>query len=66
MEEKKKEATPKKSFFKSVKSEFSRIIWPAKDKLIKETGVVVIATLVLGVIIAALDFLIQIGLDAIL
>ena len=69
MEEKKTEATPaknKKSFFKSVKSEFSRIIWPTKETIWKETSVVIVATVILGAIIAALDFVIQIGLDAIL
>jgi preprotein translocase subunit SecE len=67
MEDKKTEAAPKKkSFFKSVKSEFSRIIWPTKDNVIKESSVVLIVTVVLGLIIAGIDFLIQIGLDAIL
>ena len=66
MEDKKTEATPKKSFFKGIKSEFSRIIWPDKDTVLKETGVVVVTTIVLGLIIAGIDFLIQIGLDAIL
>ena len=66
MEDNKKEATPKKSFFKGIKAEFSRIIWPTKDSIIKETGIVVVTTVVLGLIIAGIDFLIQIGLDAIL
>ena len=66
MEDKKKEATPKKSFFKGIKAEFSRIIWPNKDAVTRETTVVVVTTVVLGLIIAGIDFLIQIGLDAIL
>ena len=66
MEEKKMDATPKKSFFKGIKAEFSRIIWPNKDAVTRETTVVVVTTVVLGLIIAGIDFLIQIGLDAIL
>lgn len=66
MEEKKMDATPKKSFFKGIKAEFSRIIWPSKDAVTRETTVVVVTTIVLGLIIAGIDFLIQIGLDAIL
>lgn len=66
MEEKKMDATPKKSFFKGIKAEFSRIIWPSKDTVTRETTVVVVTTIVLGLIIAGIDFLIQIGLDAIL
>ncbi len=45
----------KKSFFKGVKSEWKKITWPTKDSLIKETGAVVIISILLGAIIALLD-----------
>ncbi len=66
MAETKTDTTPKKSFFKGLKAEFGRIIWPTKDTVWKESMVVIIVTVVLGLIIAGMDFLIQIGLDAIL
>ena len=56
----------KKSFFKGIKSEFKRIIWPDRDSVTKETIAVVVVTVILGLIIAGLDFAIQLGLDAIL
>ena len=62
----KTEATPKKSFFKGIKAEFGRIMWPDKDKVTKETAAVLVATVVLGAIIAGMDYLIRIGLEAIL
>ena len=57
------EGTQKKSFFKGVKSEFKRIIWPTKDTLVKETAAVVIVSVILGIIIAAVDVGVKYGFD---
>lgn len=67
-EPKKTEKTAKKkgSFFRSLKAEFKRVIWPDKDTIIKETTAVVIVTVILGAIIALLDFVIKAGLDKII
>lgn len=61
-----KTAKKKGGFFKALKSEFKRIIWPDKDKLIKETTAVVIVTILLGIIISLLDFVIKFGIDKII
>ena len=61
-----KPAKKKGGFFKALKAEFKRVIWPDKDTLIKETTAVVVVTVVLGVIIALLDFVIKTGLDKII
>ena len=61
-----KTAKKKGGFFKSLKAEFKRIIWPDKEKVIKETTAVVIVTILLGAIIALLDFAIKFGLDKII
>ncbi len=66
MAETKTDTTPKKSFFKGLKAEFGRIIWPTKDNVWKESVAVIVVTVVLGLVIAGMDFLIQLGLDAIL
>lgn len=61
------ETTPKKKgFFKGLKAEFSRIIWPDKDTVWKESAAVLAVSVILALVIAGMDFLIQIGLDAIL
>ena len=51
------------SWFKSLKSEFKKIIWPDKKTLAKETVAVVSVSVALGAIIAVIDFIIQNGID---
>ena len=53
----------KKSWFKGLKAEFRKIIWPDKETLAKQTAAVVSVSVVLGVIIAIVDFLVQNGVD---
>ena len=60
------EKAPKKSFFKSVKAEFSKIVWPDQETVGKQTVVVLAVTAVLGLIIAVLDFIIKWGLSFII
>ena len=60
------EKTQKKSWFKGVKSEFKKITWPDKKSLFKQTLAVILVSLVLGVIIAALDSVLQLGISALL
>ncbi|MCF2555799.1 preprotein translocase subunit SecE [Faecalicatena contorta] len=57
------EKTQKKSWFKGLKAEFKKIIWPDKETLAKQTVAVISVSVVLGAIIALLDFLIQYGVD---
>ena len=66
-EEKKQEAPVKKtSFFKGVKAEFKKIIWPSKETVAKETGAVVFFGVALGVLIAIMDAIIKFGLGLII
>ncbi len=71
-EELKKEAPEKKpekkkgSFFKGVKSEFKKIVWPSKATVAKETGAVIFFGVVLGVLIAIIDAVIKAGLGLII
>ena len=52
-----KQAAPaaKSSRFADVKAEFKKIIWPGKAELRKKTGTVIVTSLVMGVIIFAMD-----------
>ena len=54
---------PKENWFAGLKAEFGKIIWPAKESLAKQTTAVVIVSVVVGLIIAVLDFFIQHGVD---
>ena len=57
------EKNQKKSWFKGLKGEFKKIIWPDRKTLAKQTAAVVSVSVVLGAIIALLDFLMQYGID---
>ena len=60
------EKAQKKSWFKGIKSEFKKIVWPDKQTLTKQTLAVVIVTLLLGIIIYLLDYVIEVGIGFIL
>lgn len=60
------EKDPKKSWFKGIKSEFKKIVWPDKDTLARQSVTVVTISVLLGVLIAAIDLIIQLGVKAIL
>ena len=57
------EKKAKKSWFKGLKGEFKKIIWPDKKTLAKQTVAVTVFSVVLGMIIAVVDALIQYGID---
>ena len=59
----KNEKAAKPGFRKGVKAEFKKITWPDKDALLKQSIAVVCISIVLGAIIAVLDFLMQYGVD---
>jgi preprotein translocase subunit SecE len=43
-------------YFKGVKSEFKKVTWPSWGQLVNNTGTVIAAVVIVGVFIAALDF----------
>lgn len=51
----------KPGFFKGVKAEFKKISWPDRESVIKQSVAVVCVSVVLGAIIAVLDFIMQYG-----
>lgn len=53
----------KPSKFSQIKAEFKKIIWPDKTSAAKQTVAVVVISVVLGVIIAILDFIFKYGID---
>ncbi len=55
-----------KSWFKGLKAEFKKIVWPDKESIAKQTVAVVIITAILSVIIALLDAAVKFGIDVII
>ena len=51
-------------FFRDVKSEIKKIVWPAPKSVFKNTGVVLVAIIISGIFISGLDsiFLALLGL----
>ncbi len=54
---------PKESWLDGMKAEFKKIIWPTKKTLARQTTAVVVVSVILGLIIAMLDTLIQHGVS---
>ena len=61
--EKTKTKAPKQIWINGLKSEFRKIIWPDKTELGKETVAVAVVSILLGVLIAVVDFVVQYGID---
>jgi len=56
-------AVKKVSFFDGVKAEFNKISWPSKKDLFRQSVAVVCVSVVLGVVIAVLDMMLQYGVS---
>ena len=44
------------SFFKGVRTEFGKIIWPGRETIVKQLIEVVCVTVVVGLLITVIDF----------
>ncbi len=51
------------SFWSGVKSEFSKIIWPTREKLMRQSVAVVVITVITAALIAVLDRGLQYGIN---
>lgn len=60
------EKAPKKSWFKGLKAEFKKIVWPDKETLAKQSFAVIVVSVALGIAIALVDLAINFGIDRIL
>ena len=53
-------------FFRGVRTEFRKIIWPTQERLTREVIAVLCVSLVLGLLISFLDWIFQLGLTSVL
>lgn len=56
-------ATLKRSWIQELKGEFRKIVWPDKKETKKQSIAVIIIAIVLGCLIAGIDWLLQIGMS---
>ena len=57
------EKTPKTSWFKGLVSEFKKISWADRKSVVKQTIAVISVSVVVGLIIALMDWAIGYGVD---
>ena len=57
------EKQPRASFFKGMKAEFKKISWPDRQSTLKQSIAVVAISVVVGIIIAVLDYVVQYGVN---
>ena len=57
------EKTPKTSWFHGLKQEFRKIAWTDRKSVVKQTIAVIAVSVVVGLIIALMDWVIQYGVD---
>ncbi len=57
------EKKSKKNFFKDIKGEYKRIIWPSKEELRKQTKTVIITSAILGGVIVSYDMFFSLLMD---
>ena len=57
------EKTPKCNWFRGLASEFNKISWPDRKSVVRQTIAVVSVSVVVGLIIALMDWIIQYGVD---
>jgi len=59
----KTEKAPKKSWYKGLKAEFKKVIWPDQKTLVKQTIAVVSVSILLCGVISILDAIITFGVN---
>lgn len=57
------EKAPKASWFFGLKAEFAKIVWPEQKSVVRQTIAVVAVSVVTGLIIALIDWVIQYGVN---
>lgn len=57
------EKAPKASWFSGLKAEFAKIVWPEQKSVVRQTIAVVAVSVVTGLIIALIDWVIQYGVN---
>ena len=51
------------TWWKGLKSEYSKIVWESRETVTKQTTAVVVISVILGIIIAIVDWVLKNGID---
>ena len=55
-----------KKFFREIKSELKKVVWPTPQQVLKNALVVLACVLVVGVFIWLFDFVARVGIDGLI
>ena len=55
-----------KKYFRELRSELKKVVWPTPQQVLKNTAIVVGCVTVVGIFIWLFDFVAQIGIDALI
>ena len=55
-----------KKYFRELRSELKKVVWPTPQQVLKNTAIVVCCVLAIGVFIWLFDYVAQIGIDALI
>ncbi len=47
-------------FFSEVKTELAKVVWPSREETIRLTGIVILISLIVGLFVGALDYILTI------
>jgi preprotein translocase subunit SecE len=53
----------KTSWFKGLKGEYKKVVWPNRKTITRQTGDVLFVSIIMGLIIAIVDFVTRIGIE---
>ena len=51
------------AWWKGLKGEYAKIVWESKESVTRQTTAVVVITVILGIIIAIVDWVLKNGID---
>ena len=54
------------TWFKGVKSELKKIIWPTPNKILKDTGIVIITVAIVAAFLSVLNWVFHLGIEKLL
>ena len=55
-----------KKYFRELRSELKKVVWPTHQQVLKNAAIVIGCVLVVGIFIWLVDFVAQIGIDALI
>lgn len=55
-----------KKYFRELRSELKKVVWPTPKQVLKNTAIVIGCVVAVGVFIWVFDFVAQVGIDALI